>query len=139
MFVTVLWRMDGSPAAGGNNAFADVQNEAYYVEAVQWAAQNGIVMGIGGAQFSPDAEVTREQMATFLYRYEQYSGKIPPETAASQTFTDGGMISEYALNAVNTLVAQGIINGKPGNLFDPQGQATRAEVAALLQRFLEAL
>ncbi|ODM24960.1 hypothetical protein A7W90_01315 [Clostridium sp. Bc-iso-3] len=136
MLVTVLWRLEGSPVLG-NNPFEDVPSGQWYSEAVAWAAQNGIVSGMGDGLFAPNSDITREQMATILYRYEQFSGKIPPDIVADREFSDWDDISDYAKNPVNVLTAQGIINGKPGNLFDPKGTATRAEVAAMLHRFLE--
>ena len=120
-----------------NSYFEDVPSGQWYSEAVAWAAQNGIVSGMGDGLFAPNSDITREQMATILYRYEQFSGKIPPDIVADREFSDWDDISDYAKNPVNVLTAQGIINGKPGNLFDPKGTATRAEVAAMLHRFLE--
>jgi pimeloyl-ACP methyl ester carboxylesterase len=138
MLVTVLWRMAGSPAVNGSS-FSDVPGGQWYSDAVVWAEENDIVSGIGGGLFAPDAEITREQMAAILYRYEQFSGKIPPNIAESKNFTDGNDTSEWATTAVTALAAQGIINGKPSDLFDPKGTATRAEVAAMLHRFIEAV
>ena len=139
MFVTVLWRAAGSPTAGGSSPFKDVAAGAYYTEAVNWAAQHNIVLGISSTLFAPNRQVTREQMAAILYRYEQFSGSTPPNTVTDKQFADANKISDYAKNPVKALVAQGIIGGKPGNLFDPQGTTTRAEVAALLHRFMAAV
>jgi uncharacterized repeat protein (TIGR02543 family) len=138
MLVTVLWRIAGSRAASGT-AFTDVVGGLWYSEAVAWAAANGIVSGIGGGLFSPDAEITREQLAVMIYNYQQYSGKIPPDIAADRTFNDAGDISGWAAGAVDALVTQGIISGKPGGIFEPQGTATRAEVAAMLHRYIESI
>jgi hypothetical protein len=135
MFVTVLWRMAGNAAADINHAFADVQENMYYAEAVKWAAEKGIVSGGGDRLFSPDEKITREQMAVMLYNYEQSSGKIPADIVVDREFTDWNEISDWAKNAVNVLVIQGVLIGKPGNLFVPQGTATRAEAAAMLHRF----
>ena len=137
MLVTVLWRLHGSPAASGST-FTDVASGQWYYAAVAWAATNNIVTGVGGNLFAPDRKVTREQMAAILYRYEQFSGKIPRDTVANKVFADSGSISEYAKIPVAALVTQGIITGKHGNLFDPQGSATRAEVATVIHRFMEA-
>ena len=139
MFVTVLWRAAGSPAAGGGKHFTDVQPDAYYAQAVRWAAANDIVKGVSSTKFAPNGLVTREQMAALLYRYEQFSGQIPSAAGAAKNFADQGKISGYAKDSVNALVKQGILSGKPNNLFDPQGTAMRAEVAAMLHRFATAV
>ncbi|MCL2336517.1 MAG: S-layer homology domain-containing protein [Firmicutes bacterium] len=139
MFVTVLWRQAGSPSGNGGGQFTDVEQGAYYAEAVKWAAANGIVKGISNTKFAPNGLVTREQMAAILYRYEQFSGQTPSGAGATKTFADQSKISDYAKTPVNALVKQGILSGKPNNLFDPRGTATRAEVAAVLHRFMEAM
>ncbi|MCL2335793.1 MAG: S-layer homology domain-containing protein, partial [Firmicutes bacterium] len=138
MFVTVLWRASGSPTASGASQFKDVPANAYYSEAVRWAARNNIVLGISNTLFAPDRQVTREQMAAILYRYEQFSGGALPNTVTTKQFADANKVSNFATKPVNALTAQGIIGGKPGNLFDPQGTATRAEVSALMHRFMAA-
>jgi hypothetical protein len=137
MFVTALWRLASSPASNGSS-FTDVPQSAYYAQAVSWAASNGVVKGISSTLFAPNTKVTREQMASILYRYEQFSSKTPSNTAAAKKFADGSKIDSYAQSAVNALVQQGMLGGKPGNLFDPQGTATRAEVASMLHRFTTA-
>ena len=144
MFVTVLWRAAGSPgeritAAEGGGKFADVMDSSYYYQAVSWATAKGIVKGVSGDKFAPDQPVTREQMAAILYRYEQFSDKLKAAPATMKMFADQSSISEYAQNPVNVLAAQGIINGMPNNTFAPQGMATRAQVAAVLHRFMEAV
>ncbi|MCL2336683.1 MAG: S-layer homology domain-containing protein, partial [Firmicutes bacterium] len=139
MFVTVLWRLAGSPAGSGGSQFSDVGQSAYYAEAVKWAAANGVVKGISNTKFAPNGLVTREQMAAILYRYEQFSGQTPSGAGTAKNFADRSKISAYAQEPVNTLVAQGILGGKPGNLFDPRGTAVRAEVAAVLHRFAAAV
>jgi hypothetical protein len=137
MIVTVLYRATGSPGANGlANPFDDVTEGQYYTDAVKWGVENEIILGYGNGRFGPGDNITREQLAAILYRYERFSGKIPPDTATGRAFADETGISEYAKNAVSALVTQGIINGKPGDIFDPRGQATRAEVAAMLHRFI---
>ena len=136
MLVTVLWRLEGSPSASGM-PFSDVLGGQWYSDAVSWAAQNNLVNGIGDSLFAPNANITREQLATILYRYEQFSSKIPPGVAEDRSFADKNDISEMATTAVSMLVTQGIIDGKPGNLFEPKGTATRAEVAVMLHRFVK--
>jgi len=138
MIVTILYRMAGSPnVAGIMDPFSDVPAGQYFTDAVKWASQNGIVLGDGSGKFGPEQNVTRQDLAVILARYEQFSGRIPP-SATAVSFSDAGMISGYAQNAVNTLAGQGIISGEPGNRFAPEQNATRAEVAAMLTRFSEA-
>jgi len=137
MLVTVLWRIAGSPQTTGSGKFSDVENGLWYSDAVAWANENGIVSGYDNGAFGPDDSITREQMAAILHRYQNSSGKVPPEEYNAAAFGDSHIISGYAGNAVSVLSKQGIVMGKPGNLFDPKGTATRAEVAAVLHRYLE--
>jgi len=138
MFVTVLWRAADSPTVSGGSQFTDVKQDAYYAQAVKWAAANNIVKGISNSQFAPNGLVTREQMAALLYRYQQFSGQVVPGAGTAKEFADQSKISGYAKDPVNTLVKHGILSGKPNNLFEPQGTATRAEVASMLHRFMVA-
>ena len=130
--------MEGSPEGGGSS-FTDLTPNEYYVEAVDWAAANGIVLGIGDGLFAPYASVTREQVAAILERYLIYIGSNIPLTMEYRIFADEGEISDYAKNSMQTMNKLGIINGKGGNIIDPQGFATRAEVAAMLHRFTAAV
>ncbi|MEF2243794.1 S-layer homology domain-containing protein [Paenibacillus sp. IITD108] len=140
MVVTVLYRFAGEPNASSlSNPFNDVVNGKYYTDAVKWAAANGIVSGLGNGRFAPDDYVTREQMALMLLNYELYSGKIPHDIVMDREFADWNNISDWAKSAVNRLTIQGIISGKLKNLFDPKGNATRAEFATVLYRFAEAV
>jgi len=141
MIVTVLYRLAGSPDVSGlANPFSDVAAGQWYTDAVKWAADNGIVSGYGGGKYGPEDNITREQLAAILYRYLVQTGKGPQGAWLTQLgFADAGKISDYAIEAVTFLNMKGIINGKPGNLFDPKGQATRAEAAAMLHRFMEAI
>jgi hypothetical protein len=140
MLVTILYRAAGQPDVSGFvNPFDDVTENRYYTDAVKWAAQNAIVNGYGNGKFGPNDNITREQLAAILYRYEQFSEKIPPDIAAAREFADWDSIDDYAKSAVNVLVAQGIVNGRPGKQFDPQGEAARAETAAMLHRFSAAI
>ena len=139
MLVTVLWRMEGSPEAASTPLapFTDVDSNSYYYQAVLWAAQNGIVNGIGGGLFAPDAEITRQDLAVMLMRY---IGFIKYEYIVNddyRIFADENEIADYAKNAIQTLNKLGIINGKGNSVIDSQGTATRAEVAAMLHRLLE--
>jgi len=140
MVVTVLYRMEGEPDASGlENPFDDVAEGMYYTDAVTWAADKGIVLGYNESEYGPNDDVTREQLAAILYRYQQFMEKIPPEIFDPIEFDDESSIREYALVPVNTLVMQGIIYGKDNNMFDPRGNATRAEYAAMLHRYLLAI
>ena len=138
MLVTVLWRNAGSPKPLTEMIFTDIPEDSYYYDAVIWAAENGIVNGIGEGLFAPNGNITREQMATMLWRYAQYMDLdvASGETADISGFVDVNDISEYAVSALKWAYAEGIINGRPGGILDPKGNATRAEVAAMLHRFL---
>jgi hypothetical protein len=140
MVVTVLYRMEGSPDVSAMaNPFPDVPAGQYYTDAVRWAAGHGIVLGYTNGEFGPNDNITREQMAAILHRYEQYAQTAPPDVIEAREFADGDSISEYAKAAVAKLVTQGVITGKPNDIFDPKGNATRAEFAAVLHRFMEAV
>jgi len=137
MMVATLHRMAGSPDTEGlTNPFSDIAEDAWYAETVKWASANGIAAGYSESIFGPEDRVTREQLAVLLLNYEEYSGRIPPDILMDREFSDWGEISDWAKNAVNRLTIQGLIAGKPGNLFDPGAGATRAEAAAILQRFI---
>ena len=136
MLVTVLYRLEGQPAVTGSSSFADVKSGVYYERAVIWAAANGIVTGTGSASFSPDAKVTREQLAAILYRYAQYRKLAPSANAKLNGFSDADNVSGYASAALGWAVAEGLVNGASGRLM-PKGNATRAQVAAIFHRFVE--
>ena len=136
MLVTVLYRLEGEPAGTGSSSFSDVRSGSYYEKAVAWAAANGIVTGTGGTSFSPDAKVTREQLAAILYRYAQYKKLDTDAGAKLDSFSDAGNVSGYASEALSWAVSEGLINGASGRLM-PKGDATRAQVAAILHRFVE--
>ena len=131
MLVTVLWRYAGSPKEG-TNRFTDVANGQWYTEAVAWAAANGVVNGVGGGRFDPEGKITREQMAAILYRY----AKQPQTNGSLSSFPDASRVSGYAADAMRWTVEQMIIGGSDGKL-DPQGNATRSQVAAILMRFIK--
>ena len=135
MLVTVLWRYEGEPEAG-ENTFSDVPNGQWYTNAVAWAAENGIVGGVGNNRFDPNGEITREQMATILFRYAEKKGIDTSKRGSLNIFSDEKQLSAYAKDAVQWAVAEQIINGSDGKLL-PQGSATRAQVATILMRFIE--
>lgn len=136
MLVTVLYRLEGEPVGTGSSSFSDVSSGSYYEKAVAWAAANGIVTGTGSTSFSPDAKVTREQLAAILYRYAQYKKLDTDAGAKLDSFSDAGNVSGYASEALSWAVSEGLINGASGRLM-PKGDATRAQVAAILHRFVE--
>jgi len=140
MAVTVLYRLAGSPGVSGlSDSFTDTADGQYYSNAVKWAAENKIVTGYGDGTFGPSDNVTREQLAVMFLSFEAYVGTYPNDIVADRTFTDWNSISGFAKSAVNRLTMQGVINGRPGGAFDPAGQATRAEFAAMLHRLAAAI
>lgn len=136
MLVTVLYRLEGEPAVNGRSGFVDVTRNSYYEDAVTWAADNDIVNGTGNLTFSPNANVTREQMAAILYRYAQYKRYHISASASLTGFSDAASVSTYAKTPLSWAVAEGLVKGTDGRLL-PKGSATRAQVAAILHRFVE--
>ena len=136
MLVTVLYRMEGSPAAG-SVTFADVPDGRWYTHAVAWADENGIVNGRGDGSFGPNDPVTREQMAAILYRYAGYKGYAVTSLGAVSAFPDGDEVSPYAADAVGWAVGSGLLRGTGGDMLAPAGGATRAQAAAVLMRLRE--
>ncbi|MGN1306716.1 MAG: S-layer homology domain-containing protein, partial [Faecousia sp.] len=138
--VTVLWRQAGCPMPAGSNPFHDL-TASWYLDAVVWAAENGIVNGVGEGRFDPDGVLTREQLATILYRYARDYLKLDTSARAEfDGFADGKTVSAWAKEAMQWAVAEGLIGGSDegGRLYlAPQESATRAQVAAILMRFLE--
>lgn len=138
MFVTALGRLAQAEVSGyKQSSFSDVSADAYYMGYVEWANKNSIVNGIGGGKYTPGAIITREQLAVMIDRYATAIGYQLPAVHTENTFGDGVKISSWAKDAVRRVQMAGMINGKTGNLFDPQGNATRAEVSAVLKRFIE--
>ena len=137
MLVTVLWRYEGKPM-GYQNTFSDVnaKSGSWYIDAVAWAAANGIVGGVGNNKFDPDGNITREQMATILYRYVKKKGIDTGKRGDLSAFPDGGKVESWAKDALQWTVAEKIIGGSEGYLL-PQGNATRAQVATILMRYIE--
>ena len=136
MIVTILYRMEGSPTVTESCLFADVKSGSYYEKAITWAAANGIVNGYSSEQFGPNDNITREQLAAIFYRYAGYKGMEAVTLAEHLTgFADIDKISTYAISAMNWAVGEGLMQGS-GNYLSPQGDATRAQIAAILHRFL---
>ena len=140
MIVTMLYRLEGEPAVDNAAAFADVAAGAWYEKAVAWASQNGIVNGYGDDLFGSNDAITREQMAAILFRYAQYKG-LEAVTLEENlgAFEDAGQISEYAVQAFNWVVGQGLMTGVTDTTLEPASSATRAQVATILMRYCEAL
>lgn len=136
----IFYRMEGSPAVEGENSFTDVvrgSGTAWFYDAVTWAQQNGIMGGYGNSSFAPNDPITREQLAAIFYRYAQYKGYDTTQGGmAIREFDDYESISDYAMGAMAWAVNTGLVKGD-SNLLYPNGTATRAEIAALLHRFVE--
>lgn len=140
MLVSVLWRLAGEPAPKAPNTFVDVPDGAWYIDAVTWAAENGVVSGIGGSRFDPSGFVTREQTAEILYNYAHSKGYDVSARADLTAFPDAGSVSGWAEKALSWANAAGLINGtvRDGQtILDPQGSASRAQVAMILMNYVE--
>ena len=137
MMATILWRMEGSPAPKGKNSFIDVEAGTWYADAITWTAENRIFAGYGKDKFGPDDPITREQLAAIFYCYADYKGYDLTVKGNLDKFKDADKITDYAKTAMQWAVGSGLVKGKSGNLLDPQGTATRAEIAAMLHRFIE--
>ena len=133
--VTVLYRMEGSPAAAGGSPFSDVTLDQYYAQAVLWAAETGLVNGVGGGRFAPESNITREQIGVIFCRYAQWKGQDCSGAASLAGFADGGKVSGYARQAMAWAVYSGLMVGMEDNTLRPQGTATRAQVATMLMRY----
>jgi len=139
MLVTVLYRNAGEPAVNKSVPFADVDMSAWYANAVIWAKQNGIVNGVNETDFAPDNNITREQIAAIMHRYAQYKGYDVSvgENTNILSYDDAESVSEYAIASMQYVVGSGLIKGKSATTLNPLDNATRAEIAAILQRFIE--
>lgn len=138
MFVTALGRLAGiDPAAYSSSRFTDVPATAYYAPYVAWAVSKGIVNGTGDQTFSPNAVITREQMAVMMQRYAEKLGYTLPVAREAEIFADEGQITGSMKDAVRAIQQAGVMNGKDGHRFGPKDTATRAEAAAVLRRFVE--
>lgn len=141
MVATILWRLEGSPVVDYAMTFTDVDSSTWYTEAVRWAASEGIITGYGNGNFGPNDSITREQMATMLYRYAQYKGYDVSvgENTNILSYTDFAELGEYAVAAMQWAVGAGIINGTSASTLSPRGNATRAEVAVILMRYCKSV
>lgn len=137
MIVTILYRLEGSPAVTGTSSFVDVPAGQWYTDAVNWAAANQIVKGTSATTFAPNDSITREQMAAILYRYAQYKGYDVTKKADLSGYSDNSQVSAYAKDALAWANAAKLINGVTNTTLAPQGNATRAQVSAILHRFCD--
>lgn len=136
MLVTVLFRMADQPQSG-ESGFADVPKDEWYAGAVAWASENGIVSGSGNNEFTPNREITREETAVILYKFAKAQGLSLSASGDLSTFADGNEISTWAGEAMRWAISTGLISGKGNGILDPKGNATRAENAVILQRFIK--
>ena len=136
MIAQVLYNLEGKPAVSGS-AYTDVAADQWYNDAVNWAAQKGIVTGYGDGTFGPMDNITREQMAAILYRYAQYKGYDVSAKGDLTAFTDGNTVSDWAKDAMSWAVGTALFNGKGDGILDPTTTATRAEVAKILMTYCE--
>ncbi|MBM6665676.1 S-layer homology domain-containing protein [Flavonifractor plautii] len=139
MIVTILYRLEGSPAVSGGASFADVTAGQWYSDGVAWASANGIVTGYSNGSFGPDDTITREQMAAILYRHARYKGYDLSAQAALDGYADAAQVSAYAADAMKWAVGSGLITGTSGTTLSPAGSATRAQAAVILARFCQTL
>ena len=137
MMATILWRMEGSPAPKGGNGFSDVDAGKWYADAITWTSENGIFRGYDNNLFMPEDPITREQLAAIFYRYADYKGYGTSVKGNLSKFKDADKISDYAETAMQWAVGSGLIKGRDDGSLDPQGTATRAEIAAMLHRFIK--
>jgi hypothetical protein len=140
MLVTVLYRADGEPEVKTVNSFGDIKENAWYEKAVLWAKENGIVNGVTETEFSPDSDITREQIATIMHRYAKYKGDDVESGKNTNilSYNDSDSISDYAKASLQWANGIGLINGKTESTLNPLDNATRAEAATILYRFVKA-
>ena len=137
MVATILWRVEGEVQVDHIMSYPDVEPNTWYTEAVRWATAEGIMEGYGDGRFGPNDSITREQLATILYRYAKYKGYDVSASDDLSAFVDADQTGDWAVDAVKWAVGSGLLNGKDGGRLDPQGVASRAEVATMLMRFME--
>lgn len=131
----ILYNHAGLPAVSGSSGFSDVDSGQWYSDAITWASHENIVTGLPNGTFKPFDNVTREQLAVMLYRYARSLGRLPSNTDDLSSFADGASVSDWAREAMEWAVGNGIISGKPGNKLDPRGYASRAEAAKMTMVF----
>ena len=139
MLVTILYRLEGSPAVSGPTAFPDVSSGQWYADAVAWASANGVVTGYDNGSFGPNDTITREQMAAIFFRYAAYKGHDTASRDTLNGYSDAGQVSPYAAEAMGWAVGSGLITGTSDTTLSPSGSATRAQAAVILTRFCQTL
>ena len=137
MLVTTLYRLDGQPTVSGEMAFPDVAEGKWYHDAVLWAAQHGIVKGTDAGLFEPTRSITREEMVVILYNYAEYKGYDVKQRADLKQFADQKQIGSWAAASMQWAVAEELLHGRTETEIAPKGETTRAEVAAILMRFVQ--
>lgn len=137
MFVTVLHRMIGCPEPGRAVSFTDVAAGSWYAKAVAWGAENGVVKGYSQTSFGPNDPVSRQQLCVLLVRFASLTGKQLPKLKPAERFADESQISDYASEAVSDCQRAGVVQGMSNHQFSPRSSATRAQVAAVLTRYLQ--
>ncbi len=135
MMAQIIWNMENKPAIIGENPFNDIIDGAWYHDVVVWSAINGIYKGLNAYTFAPDEAITREQLAAIFYRYAAYKGYDLSPSNSLENFIDSSKVSTWAIEAMQWAVGSGLINGSDNNALNPQGTATRAEIAAIISRF----
>ena len=137
MFATILYRLAGEPAVTGSSGFADVEDGKWFTDAIAWASENNIINGYGESRFGVNDSITREQIAVILFRYAQYKKLDTSASRELDGFDDAEDVSSWAVDAVEWIISIGVIEGRSDTTIAPQGQATRAELAIMLMRFIE--
>ena len=132
----MLYSLADRPAVSGSSAFTDVADGAWYAKAVTWGQANGIISGYGNGRFGPDDLITREQMCALIVSYLRWAGLTAERTTAANTFADSGSISSWARDSVAFCQTRGLISGRPGNLFAPKANATRAENSVVFRQMI---
>lgn len=135
MVTTVLWRMEQNPEPASKNAFKDVRDGSWYCEGISWAKEKNIVNGYGDGNYGPEDSITREQLSSILYRYAQFKGYDVSQRMSLDSFRDNKKVSAYAVETMKWAASTGLINGKNNSRLDSRGYVTRAEFAAVLERF----
>ncbi len=139
MIVTILYRLEGEPAVTGVSSFTDVPEDTWYTQAVKWGEESGVINGYGHGLFGPEDDITREQMATILYRYAAYKGYDVSGRGDLSAFRDGDSVGFWAVNGLSWALDAGLMAGMGNSTLAPQGEATRAQIATILMRFVGAI
>ena len=136
MLVTVLWRLAGEPTPAQSTSFTDIPSDSYYAQSVAWAYETGITQGITSTTFAPERSLTRQELATFLYRYAQQMGYSTTAYNPLSKFSDKDAVGDFALSSMRWAVGAKIIQGMDSSTLQPEGTATRAQTATMLSRFI---